>query len=164
MAKVYKSQMFGLLHNRRKEVGTYTQDKEKGNLIVWVTNCDKPASEWEIEEKSIHFPTRQVAVRFAACRGNQVALMDMNKNPKIWLTDLDGKIRFKIPGREYGLVQPSGGCFDSVGNLIMSDSKAKKIVVFDPEGKYLNQLEVVTHETLTYVEELPTRMTGTKMN
>ena len=159
-----KSKMYGLLHNRKKQIGTYIDDKEgKGHLIVWVTNCDKAASEWEIVEKRIMFPC-QASIRFTACRGNTIAMMDMSHKPKVWLCDFNGKIRTKISGNSYGLIQPSGACFDSIGNLIMSDSKAKKIIVFGPDGKYLNELQICTNETPTYLQEIQTRMTGYKQS
>ena len=33
-----KAKMFGLLPSRKKEIGTYIKDDQKGHLIVWLTS------------------------------------------------------------------------------------------------------------------------------
>ena len=52
----------------------------------------KATSEWELNESKIDFGCF-ATIRFAASHGNTVALADMSREPKLWLTDLDGKIR-----------------------------------------------------------------------
>merc|ERR1711946_95249 len=36
-----KAKMFGLLPSRKKEIGTYVKDDQKGHLIVWLTSFTK---------------------------------------------------------------------------------------------------------------------------
>jgi len=45
-------------------------------------------SEWNIRETPLHELERDAAIRFAAIHGNTIALMDMGRNPKIYLIDL----------------------------------------------------------------------------
>jgi len=45
-------------------------------------------SEWNIRETPLHELDNDAAIRFAAIHGNTIALMDMGRNPKIYLIDL----------------------------------------------------------------------------
>ena len=45
-------------------------------------------SEWNIRETPLHELERDAAIGFAAIHGNTIALMDMGRNPKIYLIDL----------------------------------------------------------------------------
>ena len=45
-------------------------------------------SEWNIRETPLDELDRDAAIRFAAIHGNTIALMDMGRNPKIYLIDL----------------------------------------------------------------------------
>ena len=45
-------------------------------------------AEWNIRETPLHELERDAAIRFAAIHGNTIALMDMGRNPKIYLIDL----------------------------------------------------------------------------
>ena len=60
--------------------------------------------------------------------------------------------------------QPAGGCFDGKGNLIVSDSKAKKIMCFGPKGDFLGNLELFGNDGGGYLESLPCRMTDIAVN
>ena len=60
--------------------------------------------------------------------------------------------------------QPAGGCFDGAGNLIVSDSKAKKIMCFGPKGDFLGNLEIFGNDGGGYLESLPSRMTDISVN
>ena len=60
--------------------------------------------------------------------------------------------------------QPAGGCFDGAGNLIVSDSKAKKIMCFGPKGDFLGNLEIFGNDGGGYLESLPSRMTDISIN
>ena len=60
--------------------------------------------------------------------------------------------------------QPAGGCFDAAGNLIVSDSKAKKIMCFGPKGDFLGNLEIFGNDGGGYLESLPSRMTDISIN
>ena len=60
--------------------------------------------------------------------------------------------------------QPAGGCFDGAGNLIVSDSKAKKIMCFGTKGDFLGNLEIFGNDGGGYLESLPSRMTDISIN
>ena len=36
-----RGKMFGLLPSRKKEIGTYVKDDQKGHMIVWLTSFTK---------------------------------------------------------------------------------------------------------------------------
>merc|ERR1712131_314444 len=78
--------------------------------------------------------------------------------------DLDGNVRHVIDGRKFNMRQPAGGCFDGAGNLIVSDSKAKKIMWFGPKGDFLGNLEIFRNDGGGYLESLPSRMTDISVN
>ena len=86
-------------------------------------------------------------LRFAACHGNTVVLSDMGKDCAIWITDLDGKIRKRICGRDHSMRQPSGITFDADGNFLVVDSKCCRVLAFSPDGTYLSD---VSFSSITY--------------
>ena len=48
-------QFFGLFASRRGELGTYTEDRDKGHMLVWIQNVNGGVKEMKIRECPINF-------------------------------------------------------------------------------------------------------------
>ena len=69
-------------------------------------------------------------------------------------------MNWSIDGNKYNMRQPSGCCFDGVGNLIVADSRARKLLVFSTNGDFLNQLKIFQDSDGDFLEKLDYRVTG----
>ena len=77
-------------------------------------------------------------------------------------------LRRKIRLNEYDCIQPAGVCFDAGGNILLSDSKAAKIMLFDKNGDYCHDIDVVDKYGMSgYLKNensLKTRLTDIAIN
>ena len=167
MTKTKPARGYGLLITRLGQIGTYLLDDNLGHIFVWLSNIHKKPREWKITE-SIVDVDQNAKIRFAKAHGNTIALSDMSRSPKLWLTDLNGAIRCKIQLDKLNCIQPAGVCFDAKGNVILSDSKAEKIMVFDKDGRFCHEIDVVDkHGMGGYLRNgdvLKTRLTDISLN